>query len=382
VAVSIRIVDENLAPWPEAPVALEWSKVGVGSTGYAVVVSGRNEIPGQADDLDGDGRPDELFLLLDLQPDEASRITITSTPDAHSYPSRTQAIVAVRQGGAFDDGLYVGGSDFEPVDFVNVPNDQEQDSDWARFEGPVWESDLIGFRFYLDDRYRTDIFGKRTPDMVLHSVQGDYHTIGGWGADILKVGSSLGLGSPAVLIDSTLSVIDNATSRTVEVVASGPLRSIIRTTHTGWVIAESEVNVVSELEIRAGQRWTEQRLAMDGLQEDARLATGIARHPAASELYTGEVAGVLYMYTWGAQSDQGNDLGMAVLVPKRFDPVVDETDPTSHVVTFLADDGEATYRYMAAWELEPTPIPDRETFESAIRLVASRWAAGTEVTWE
>ncbi len=383
VTLSVRIADDDIVLWSEAPVALEWSMLGIEPTGHPVVMSGQTEIASQVDDLDGDGQPDELFLLLDLQSNNASRITITGSEEPRFYPSRTQAVVAVRQGGRFDDdGLYVDGGDYVPSTHVNVPTEQEQDSDWAMFEGPVWESDLVGFRYYLDDRYRTDIFGKRVRDLVLHSTQGDYHAIGDWGADILKVGTSLGLGSPAVLIDTTLSVIDNADAVLVEVVASGPLRSILRTTHTGWEIAESKVNVASELEIHAGQRWTEQRLSIDGLQDDARLATGIVRHPAAPKLHTGEAAGVLYMYTWGTQSDQGHDLGMAVLVPKRYDPVVDDSNPGSHLITFLADNGKAEYRYLAAWELEPKPIPDRESFESEVRRVASRWAAGTEVVWE
>ena len=379
VTVSVGITDEHVARWPAAPVGLDLAEIGISSSGYFVVYSENIEIASQADDLDGDGHPDELFLLLDLRSDTDSRIVIARSDDPPTYPSRTQAIVAVRNGGTFSNGLYVDGSVYEPVSFVNVPDDQEQDSDWAMFEGPVWESDLIGFRYYLDDRNRTDIFGKRIPALVLHSVEGDYHAIGEWGADILKVGGSLGLGSPAVLIGETLSLIDNAESRTVEVVASGPLRSILRSTHTGWKVAESHVNVVSELEIHAGQRWTEQRLTIDGLQDDARLATGIVRHPAASELHTGEIAGVYYMYTWGAQSDQGHNLGMAILVPQRFDPVVHESDPASHVVTFLADGGRATYRYLAAWELESTPIPDRESFEMEVRLVAMRWGTAIEV---
>jgi hypothetical protein len=177
------------------------------------------------------------------------------------------------------------------------------------------------------------------------------------------------------MTDDGPAVIDNAERRVVEIVASGPIRSIIRTSQYGWNVMDSSVDVVTELEIRAGQRWTEQRIEAAGLPDSARMATGIVRHPEAGELFTSRVEGVLYAYTWGAQSDQNHNLGMALLVPATQDPTVDDSDPNSHLVTFSLESGAGVYRYLAAWELEPLPAMSREEFESVVRDAAQSWAA-------
>jgi hypothetical protein len=383
--LSFSVASDAATDWTEAPVTLDWSTVAsqIGDGEHAIVrlSPGGLEVPSQSDDLNGDGTPDEVFFMLDLAAGRDVLMNVGPSPTPPEYRKRTQALVAVRQGGRFaENGLYVDGSDFTPVDHVIIPAEQEQDSDWAMFEGPVWESDLVGFRYYLDDRFRTDIFGKRVPEPVLHNVKGDYHAISEWGADILKVGTSLGLGSPAVVTDQGLAIVDNAESRSVEVVTSGPLRSIIRSTHFGFKVAGQSADLVSELEIRAGQRWTEQRLSIIGLPASTRLATGIVRHPDAAELHSGEVDGVLFMYTWGIQTDQGHGLGMAVLVKNELDPIIDDTDAESHVVTFETIDGVGRYRYLSAWELESDPIPDRAAFESVVRRVASEWSSTITVT--
>lgn len=332
------------------------------------------EVSYQRDDLDGDGRADALMFLVGPT-DDAVRIEIEAATTAREFPRRAQATLAVRQDGRFEDGVYVQGSEYMPVTDVLVPAEQQQDSDWAMFEGPVWESDLVGWRFYLDHRNRTDIFGKKIPDLVLERQSGDYHAISDWGADILKVGNSLGIGSPAIETGDGPQVMDNASSRRVEIVANGPLRAIIRTTYSGWTVGEKTFDVVSELENRAGQRWTEQRLTLSGDSLDAALLTGIVKHPDVVDMVSGDEDGVFFAYTYGVQTDQGHGLGMAVLVPSEFAPEVGPADSLTHLVRLAPQSGHAAYRYLASWELEPGGASDANSFESIVRSAAAAWAA-------
>jgi len=330
-------------------------------------------LPHQLDDLDGDGAPDEVFALVGPS-DQPVRLLVEESATAPEFPKRAQAVLAVRQGGRFENGVYVDGSDYVPVESVDVPPEQEQDSDWAMYEGPVWESDLIGWRYYLDDRNRTDIFGKKTTELVLGDFHEDYHTISDWGADILHVGQSLGIGSPAIETDGGPQVIDNAASRRVDIVASGPLRAIIRTGYSGWQVGGRSFDVVSELENRAGQRWTEQRLTVSGDTSDVHLLTGIVKHESAPDLVHGTEAGVFFAYTYGAQTDQGDGLGMAVLVPPDFKPELGGPDSLSHLIRLSPVDGRVAYRYMASWEFEPDAATDAMAFETMVRSAAAAWA--------
>ena len=287
---------------------------------------------------------------------------------------RTQFVVAVKQSGSFAaKGQYVGGSDFMSISSLQVPSQQEQDSGWAYMEGPLWESDRVGFRYYLDDRNRYDVFGKSLPAMALHKIAGDYHALSEWGADVLKVGKSMGLGSIAMMTANGPAFIDNAEQKVLDIVTNGPLRSILRTRYEGWQVAGRSIDVMSDLEIRGGASWTEQRLELRGAGAHP-MVTGIVKHHAASELYRGEEEGIFFAYTWGKQTEQGDLLGMAVLIHEAYRPEIIQDDPLSHLIVYKLIDGKAHYRFMVGWEHEVVPFKDQNSFEAAVRQVARRYA--------
>ena len=331
-------------------------------------------IYGQLDDLDQNGEVDEAFFLLDMSSREHSVFTAGKVNGVTIEP-RTQFVIAVRQNGSFNaEGEYISGGGYVPVDTFDVPAEQEQDSKLAYMEGPVWESDRIGFRYYLDDRNRYDVFGKSQPALVLHSVSGDYHALSDWGADVLKVGKSTGLGSIAIMTDEGPKFIDNVEKKKLKLLANGPFRSILRTTYEGWKPDESEsVDVISDLEIRVGASWTEQRLHLKGAG-DYLMTTGIVKHAAAPEFITGTEAGVFFGYTWGSQADQGELLGMAIIIPEAFNPKAILNDQHSHLITYQLVDDRASYRFMAGWELGTVPYKEQADFEAAVRKVARRYA--------
>ncbi|HYE59026.1 MAG TPA: DUF4861 family protein [Rhodothermales bacterium] len=341
------------------------------------------EIPSQRDDLDGDGRRDELFVLLDLARSETAVLEVREAAAEPRYPARTQAFLKVQQGGRFENGKYVGGGPFVALTGrTAIPPEQVQDTGWSYFEGPIWESDRVGFRFYLDARSRFDVFGKSTPDLVLHDIQGNYHAVSDWGADVLKVSASLGVGTPAVVAQGGLQTLGTAPGRTFEVVANGPLRAILRQTYTGWDVDGRPLQAISEQEIHAGQRWAEQRLIVTdeaGRPVNVTLATGIVRHPAVPMAATGSASGYRFAYTWGAQAEQGDTLGMAVLLPERFAPQP-LADPLSHAFRLTPQQGRIAYRYAAGWQFERDPFVDGEAFEAHLRDLTRGWASPVRVT--
>jgi hypothetical protein len=318
----------------------------------------RREIPSQCDDLTGDGIPDELFFLADFGAGQTLHFELTVAAERPQYQQRTQAFLKVQTGGRFEDGLYIDGAGMEKTGNIDIPNEQVQGSGWAHMEGPVWESDLVGYRFYLDARNRVDIFSKSMPDMVLDTVSQNYHQILPWGTDVLKVGNSLGLGSLAAVKDGDVRTIDNWTSRRFEVPVDGPLRSIIRMTYHGWEVFGHSVSVVSEIEIHAGNRYTEQRVSLAGHTDGLTLATGIVKHPDAEKLYTGDAYNSTYGWTSGKQADQGHGLDMAIIIPMAYQPEHRVNDPDTHLFAFSVVDGNAVYSYTSAWELDHDVVPD------------------------
>ena len=115
----------------------------------------------------------------------------SQNPAADIHQNETKTIQMQVQA---DIGLLALGG--QSVDYVATPPNYKPGDNLITYEGPGWESQMVGYRLYLDGRNAIDVFGKKTTDMILKQVGrgDDYHQIQPWGMDILKVGASLGSG--------------------------------------------------------------------------------------------------------------------------------------------------------------------------------------------
>jgi len=181
---------------PDTLISLSLNELGV-TAGPLQVWEGDTAQPSQLVDDDGDSNPDRLLFLANLGAAATQSYVIDRDESRQNLAPRTHAEVSIKEGGEWQEQVYVGGS-FRNVDHVTTPPQYTDHSEYIRYEGPGIESDLVGYRVYLDWRNGFDIFGKKTSAMVLQDVGLDgydsYHEMSDWGADILKVGLSLGIG--------------------------------------------------------------------------------------------------------------------------------------------------------------------------------------------
>jgi hypothetical protein len=340
-----------------------------------VIFSNGAELASQANDLDGDGYPDEIVALADFKPGENKKLSLryaTSGRKPREYSKRTQAELSIKVGGKFVDRVYEGGA-FQNVRFLRVPPEHTDHSAYIRYEGPGWESDKVGYRFYLDWRNASDIFGKKVPDMVLQNVGQDgfdsYHEMSDWGMDILKVGESLGIGSIAMWHDNKAIRVSLTDSVTGEIVLNGAIESLIRTKYFGWRVGDGSYNLNSELSIFAGSRMTKHHLLIEGNPEN--LCTGIVKHPDAELIRSEENGGWAYLANYGKQSLAIDQLGMAILF-RQNDLIEVAEDEYSHVLVLKPENGKLTYYFLAAWEKEPNGITTREEFIEYLKKIIQR----------
>ncbi len=333
----------------------------------AFVVFHRNvELPAQFLDADGDGRPDRLAILTNLPAQQPLPLTVFSAPGGtkiRNYPRRTQAEISRKVGRHFENHKYIGGR-FQNVQVLRVPPEHTDHSFFIRYEGPGWESDQIGYRYYLDWRNAIDIFGKKTPEMVLQKVGLDgfdsYHEMSEWGMDILKVGESLGIGAIGMWHQGKAHRVAVTDSIRCEIVASGAVYSALRTVYSGWKVAGGEYNLISDLSITAGSRLTRHVLQISG--NPPNLCTGIVKHPEARRFtQTESPGGWGYLATYGPQSLVNDRLGMAVLFRQK-DLVSLESDDYSEVVVLQPENGELESYFLAAWQQEPGGIQSEAEF--------------------
>ena len=333
-----------------------------------VILSEANELASQANDLDGDGNAEQIVCVADFAPNETKPLLVRYAKSGaltREYPKRTQAELSHKVGGKFVNRKYEGGT-FQNVQSLRVPPEHTDHSFYIRYEGPGWESDKVGYRFYLDWRNATDIFGKKTPNMVLQDVGQDgfdsYHEMLDWGMDVLKVGESLGIGSLAMWQEDKANRVAQTDSVTCAIMANGAVLSQIQTQYFGWKIGNSSYNLISNLSIAAGSRLTKHVVNISGNPEN--LCTGIVKLDSTKLLISPETSeGWVYLATHGKQSLANDKLGMAVLFRKNDLMKITE-DQHSHVVVLKPANGQLTYYFLGVWEQEPNGIKTAEAFEA------------------
>ena len=245
---------------------------------------------------------------------------------------------------------------------ITVPQNLSTQSKWIMFEGPVLENDKVAYRYYADSRHRFDIYGKTVADMVMDTVSWKYHDIMNWGSDVLKVGNSLGLGSPAIWYQNKLYTLSECDKKTIEIIENQSEVSTIRTIFSGLKIGDEKFDLVQDWSIHAGQPWSEIRLeVLNGeLPKGMYFATGIVKH--LPTINTGESMDYFYAMNWGVQSFHNENMGMAITAKKIYQPKLIQDD-LSHAYAFYNAKKEVTYRFLAAWERDNNQVKDAKGFK-------------------
>ncbi|MDW7693583.1 DUF4861 domain-containing protein [Flammeovirgaceae bacterium SG7u.111] len=305
------------------------------------------------------------------------------------FAKKTQAEISVKEGGEWIEVVkkngneqfeYQGGT-FQNINELRVPDKHTDHSFYIRYEGPGWESDLVGYRFYLDWRNATDIFGKSTHDVVLQDVGQDgfdsYHEQEPWGMDVLKVGKSLGIGAFGVFEEDHATRIDKTDSITCKIAENGSIYSSIKTSYFGWKVAGLSIDLESNLSIHAGTRLSHHQLQVS--EALANYCTGIVKDDNAT-LFTqqGDESQWGFIATYGKQSLNNDNLGLAVFFASKDFKGFRE-DEHSHIVKINSGTNELDYYFLGAWEGEKGGIKSEAEFIEYIKQTAKKLAQPVKV---
>ncbi len=329
--------------------------------GEYIVVQSDETHPVQS--IRDNGKLNEILFLCNLDAGEKKVFSISKSDQKTAFKRRTQAELSVKTSGEWQDRIYAGGV-YKNVDFLRIPDEHTDHSLYIRYEGPGWESDKVGYRFYLDWRNAIDIFGKKVDTMVLQNVGQDgldsYHELAPWGVDILNVGESLGMGSIGYWHDDHAERVAVTDSIYCEITDSGIIESKITTTYFGWQISDYRTDLISQLSIQAGSRLTRHDLELSSEMDN--LCTGIVKHPEAKVMLPESSAGEwTWLANYGKQTLQEDLLGMAILY-RQNDLIKLSEDKLNHVIILKPSNQRLTYYFLAAWEQEPGGIKSEEEF--------------------
>ena len=253
---------------------------------------------------------------------------------------------------------------FTPRTSVNVPKNHKVGDKIFPYEGIGWENEIVGYRLYLDERSVTDIFGKKTPDLVLDKVdyRNDYHAMADWGMDVMKVGPSMGVGGLGLYRGDSLERFGPDAELSASVLKQGGDEASFKVSHSKVPLGDGRFgNVDTTYSIESGNPLT--WVTVKSSMPKATLASGLVNYSGNKRLRNSNTVSKgewRYIATWGdTQSEAKDGLG-AVLFYRdgdaRLMPSVNDTYP----VRFNTPN--PTYAFAGIWEQGPMGITDEESF--------------------
>lgn len=296
------------------------------------------EVPSQVDDLDDDGKADELAFQLDLKPNQTRIVTVTYG-DADrifhlrsDYPQRTDAIFA------------------------------------KKFEGLGWESERAAWRIYFDPRNAIDLYGKKRSVLQLQrfaTPEYDYHSESPDGRDIYRIGDAIGIGSVCAWSNGKVVKVADVATRKWRIISIGPVRTIAELTYEGWKVGNRSVTLRSRITQWAGERGFLHNVVGQGTN-DLTLATALPLKPGVPVIRSDANDKTSWLATWGeqvvmpgadaTQETKGTNLGLAVMMLRSVRASANQ-DTANYLLTFQPGQGSATWYTLAAWDQENSNIP-------------------------
>lgn len=309
----------------------------------AVVKDARQEIPSQLDDLDGDLQPDELAFVIDLPARGTRQVTVTlsAAKTQKTYPPRVFAQMLVRDA---KKGKHA------PVQSITVPGTTNF-YNMLYGHGPMFESELVGYRIYFNEKQTIDPYGKFNKGLELEKSQfypNDAQLAQGFGDDVLLVGNSCGVGTLKGWDGKKATHVKPIASRTERILASGPVRTVVEVEVKGWAYQGSELSMTQRYLLYAGHR-------------DLRIETTFAR-PLRNEVFCTGVQDIMGNETVAYSDHQGlagswgrhwpvtdtvkyakETIGIATYIPRKY--VLQEVKDADNYLYTLSAPGQTGFHH-------------------------------------
>lgn len=358
----IEVIVEN--PWNaekvDEPVVIDLSSLGAGFTvKSATVFDGTNEIPSQLDDMNGDTRADELAFVINLPASgkKTLNVTLSSLKSDKTYPACVYAEMLFRTSKknkyAKGYAIYADGAS----DTYNVQH----------HHGAAFESELVAYRIYFNEKQTTDLYGKFHKGLELEESQfypTDEQLKRGFGDDVIKVNSSCGAGTLRGWDGTQSTLIKPVAVRGQRILASGPVRTIVDAEVKGWQYQNKELNMINRYTLYAGHRDAQVDVLFDAPLDKEVFCTGVQNITGHADMFSDHNGLVA---SWGTDwpvndtvKYKKETVGLATYIPKKY--VVKETSDKENFLYTISAPGKSSFRYYTSFTSckETFGYPDKE----------------------
>ncbi len=324
----------------------------------ATVDCGDEEIPSQLDDLDGDGRFDELAFVCESLPSGFRgaaagqspvavdfRVVYSSEAVQHDYPARVNA------------QMWLKNPDKSLKEVTAAESDKDDMYRRLHHHGPAFESELAAYRVYFDKKQSIDTYGKKRPGLELRETMwypSDEQLASGSGHDNLRVFGSISLGALKGWDAKRHRMIHitDMKRREARIRAAGPVRTVVDMRVEGWSYGGRELNMTSRYILYAGHQDVQAEHRIEGDCRDLLFTTGVMK---IRDGYTATLRDSV-LFSTGCDYPENDSvkwererMALVTAVPGR-QIVSREDDGSSHLVQLRPDaGGRIDCRFWAFW---------------------------------
>lgn len=338
------------------------------------VWKGKTEIPSQCDDLDKNGTLDELAFVTNLKSGETQTFTLKTSAvklPENRYKARVYAELLKKN----DDKT------ISKVTEAASPTGDLYNK--LHHHGPAFESELVAYRIYFDQKQTIDLYGKYKKQLEVEESQWyptDAQLAKGFGDDILKVGGSVGVGTLKGWDGKKAVHITPVSNRQALVLATGPVRTVVEMNVTDWEYQNRKIDLKSRYILYAGHRDAEvYNTITKGDCKDLIFCTGVQKMPVD----TMKTDNKNWVAMWGTDFPVNDTikygkqtLGLAVDIPSRY-IVKPAIDKVNYLFLLKADaNNQINYKMTVFAEKETFGVKTPTAFFNEIK----RWNAEIQQT--
>lgn len=310
---TVTVINTSRVNQNDFPVVMQISNPNIKGI---TVSEGKKEIPSQCDDLDKNGTLDELAFVTTLKPGQTKVFTIKTSsvklPD-NRYPARVYAELLKKN----DDKT------ISKVTEASSPTGDLYNK--LHHHGPAFESELMAYRIYFDQKQTIDLYGKYKKQLEIEEslwYPTDAQLAKGFGDDILKVGGSVGVGTLKGWDGKKAIHIAPVSNRQALVLATGPVRTVVEMNVTDWEYQNRKIDLHSRYILYAGHRDAEvYNTIKKGDSKDLVFCTGVQKMPVD----TMQTDNKNWVAMWGTDFPVNDTikykkqtLGLAVHIPSKY----------------------------------------------------------------
>nr|WP_294782940.1 DUF4861 family protein [uncultured Flavobacterium sp.] len=364
---------------------------------FPILLFKKDTIPAQTNDLNGDGKWDELFFTADFLPNEEKIVKLKWSEIDPKFTIKTSVRFGKREGKnlpvhADTQEVLLADQVFKKLGYQKYQTD-----------GPTWENDKVGFRHYLDGRNSKDVFGKKIPAITPENVginsegavEDNYHVMYDWGRDIFPVGNSVGLGGYALLINNRINrlgillndTINNVEKTTFKIVSEGPVNSILSYNYHNWKASNNVYQVQETTSIWPGMYGYKNTVSINGIKGKETFLAAISNLNNKNPLQVIEAGNWICLIQHDYLTYERKwILGTAILVPAEiYEGYLEAPKTGSLTDSYLAklkikNNKEISYYAIAAWELSADRgFNDSAFFTNYVTNLAKQLSAKIQV---